>query len=71
MPDGYLIVNRAFKSNTFGYLKEDTVVYISGWRNRRALLEAGYLRRPNSIDDWTRIQEVCRGSNKMFIDEEY
>ena len=61
--DSYLIVNRGFKHGEES-LKPGTPVDASSWLNKRSLLVAGYLRKPNTIEDWDVIQNALNRSKK-------
>lgn len=53
----YYIVNQRI-STSGESLNPGTPVDTSGWRNVRTLLEANYLREPNSEEDLIAIQDL-------------
>lgn len=63
--EDYLIVNKSFTSGNTE-LTVGEPVDASSWRNRRSLLEAGYLRKPNKVEDWEAIQEIKREDAKEY-----
>lgn len=62
MSEEYLIVNQRFKTDGES-LTPGTPVDASGWKNTRAMLEVGFLKKPQSEEDLERIRELKESNN--------